>query len=341
MILCTICVIIKLAAQYKGEWLFILSELNSLKLIKNLAKLFLILIILLTIFIYTKYQPAYAVTLNNEFIGYVQNKDNFNSKIENEILNSSEENVAFVALDNVDYKYEFVNTKIIDENSVFETLKENSKNIYKVYEISNGDEDDAVYVKTEEEAQEIVNNLKSQYNKVTDNLAITSLYLEEEISDDAIKEAKDKMNEKLKEKQEEQEKIETRTVNGIYLAVLPVTGGTISSRYGSNESIRNHTHKGLDIAASYGTPIKAVADGKVIFSGTESGYGNLIILDHGNSVTTYYGHCSKLLVQNGAEVKAGDIIAKVGSTGNSTGNHLHFEIRIDGSYVNPQKYIYN
>lgn len=246
-----------------------------------------------------------------------------------------------MALDNVDYKYEFVNTKIIDENSVFETLKENSKNIYKVYEISNGDEDDAVYVKTEEEAQEIVNNLKSQYNKVTDNLAITSLYLEEEISDDAIKEAKDKMNEKLKEKQEEQEKIETRTVNGIYLAVLPVTGGTISSRYGSNESIRNHTHKGLDIAASYGTPIKAVADGKVILSGTESGYGNLIILDHGNSVTTYYGHCSKLLVQNGAEVKAGDIIAKVGSTGNSTGNHLHFEIRIDGSYVNPQKYIYN
>ena len=67
----------------------------------------------------------------------------------------------------------------------------------------------------------------------------------------------------------------------------------------------------------------------------------LIIIDHANGVQTYYGHCSKLYAKAGQEVKAGDIIAAVGSTGNSTGSHLHFEIRINDNPVNPQKYIYN
>ena len=71
------------------------------------------------------------------------------------------------------------------------------------------------------------------------------------------------------------------------------------------------------------------------------GYGYLIIIDHANGVQTYYGHCSKLYASVGDEVEPGDVIAAVGSTGNSTGNHLHFEIRIDGVTKNPQKYIYN
>lgn len=71
------------------------------------------------------------------------------------------------------------------------------------------------------------------------------------------------------------------------------------------------------------------------------GYGYLIIIAHENGVQTYYGHCSKLYAKEGETVEAGDQIAAVGSTGNSTGNHLHFEIRVNGSQVNPQKYLYN
>ena len=71
------------------------------------------------------------------------------------------------------------------------------------------------------------------------------------------------------------------------------------------------------------------------------GYGNLIILDHGNGIQTYYGHCSKLYVTKGKQVEAGDKIAAVGSTGNSTGPHLHFEIRKDGVYTDPAQYIFN
>ena len=71
-----------------------------------------------------------------------------------------------------------------------------------------------------------------------------------------------------------------------------------------------------------------------------SGYGNLVIISHGNGVETYYGHCSSITTSVGKSVTAGDVIAKVGSTGNSTGSHLHLEIRINGTAVNPQKYLY-
>ena len=87
--------------------------------------------------------------------------------------------------------------------------------------------------------------------------------------------------------------------------------------------------------------IKAVADCTVVFSLYNGSYGNLVKIDHGNGVETWYAHTSKMYVTEGQEVKAGDVIALVGSTGNSTGSHLHFEIRINDNPVNPQKYIYN
>ena len=96
----------------------------------------------------------------------------------------------------------------------------------------------------------------------------------------------------------------------------------------------------MDIAAPYGTKIVAAAKGKVTHSGWMGGYGNLIIITHDNGIQTYYGHCSKLIAKVGDEVEAGDEIAKVGSTGFSTGNHLHFEIRKNGNQINPQKYLY-
>lgn len=128
-------------------------------------------------------------------------------------------------------------------------------------------------------------------------------------------------------------------VNGIKLAMAPVTG-SITSRYGVNSSIRSSSHTGLDIAAKTGTPINVVAEGTVTFAKYNGSYGNLVKVDHGNGVETWYAHTSKMYVTVGEEVKAGDVIAAVGSTGNSTGPHLHFEIRINGEHVNPQKYLY-
>ena len=100
-------------------------------------------------------------------------------------------------------------------------------------------------------------------------------------------------------------------------------------------------HSGLDLGAPKGTPIHAARDGvvsSVIDSGS-SGYGYHVVIDHGDGMVTLYGHCSKVYVRSGQAVKQGDVIAAVGSTGRSTGNHLHFEIRINGKAVNPRNYL--
>lgn len=99
------------------------------------------------------------------------------------------------------------------------------------------------------------------------------------------------------------------------------------------------SHGGTDIAAPYGTPIVAANSGVVIFAGWHYSYGNYVIVDHGGGIATLYAHCSKLLVGNGQTVLKGDKIALVGSTGYSTGNHLHFEVRINGVRTEPMKYL--
>ena len=128
-------------------------------------------------------------------------------------------------------------------------------------------------------------------------------------------------------------------INGIKLAYLPVSG-TISSRYGVSSRIRSSNHTGLDIATTLGTPIKVVAAGTVTCASYQGSYGNLVKIDHGNGLETWYAHTKEMYVKVGDQVEAGEVIAAVGSTGNSTGPHLHFEIRINGNHVNPQDYLY-
>lgn len=98
-------------------------------------------------------------------------------------------------------------------------------------------------------------------------------------------------------------------------------------------------HSGVDLAASYGASIFAAESGTVIYAGWQSGYGNTVIVDHGGGLSTLYAHCSSIKVSNGQKVSRGQTIALVGSTGASTGPHLHFEVHVNGSAVNPENYI--
>lgn len=311
---------------------------RTIKLFKIIA---IALAIILTI-ILIKFRPAYSVSLNGENLGYVGDEEDFNNEINENILTPSETNIAFVELDNVEYTFSLVNRNEINEEEVMLALKENAKNVYRVYEVADlNNEETKVYVNTMEEAEELVSTLKEQYSEIEPDLVINPIYLDnvDEVNEENIKLAKEELTNDLQEELEEKEEIDSRTVNGIYLAVVPVTG-RITSRFGANESIRDHTHKGIDIAAVRGTPILATASGKVTFAGWSSGYGYLVKIDHGNGVETYYGHCSKLYVSAGDTVEAGEGIAAVGSTGNSTGNHLHFEIRLNGNQVNPESFVY-
>ena len=133
-----------------------------------------------------------------------------------------------------------------------------------------------------------------------------------------------------------------RLVSEAYPSSWPVRSGWVSSYYGMRrDPFHGHAafHQGIDFAASKGTEIRSAAAGMVEFSGTRDGYGLMVQIRHGNGYQTRYGHASKLLVQSGQMIERGERIALVGSTGRSTGPHLHFEVLKNGRPANPLKFL--
>jgi murein DD-endopeptidase MepM/ murein hydrolase activator NlpD len=167
-----------------------------------------------------------------------------------------------------------------------------------------------------------------------------------------LRNERDDLQEELAAMEQESSRIESQIrayqqVNGGRVTpykghfMLPVNG-----RFSSGFGVRVHPishvrkmHTGQDIAAPSGTSIRAAGPGVVISTGWRGGYGNTVIIDHGGGISTLYGHCSKIYAHSGQKVNAGDSIAAVGTTGYSTGPHLHFEVRVNGTPVNPRKYL--
>lgn len=161
-----------------------------------------------------------------------------------------------------------------------------------------------------------------------------------------LKEILDSLNQlKSFEDEELTDLSETESKLKKFLDSIPTfwpASGKVSSKFGSRKDPfegRKRFHEGIDIAASHGEDIRASASGKVILAKSYNGYGRTVIIDHGRGITTLYGHASKLLVKEGQTVSKGQLIAKVGSSGRSTGPHLHFEIRINGQAVDPLSYL--
>lgn len=128
---------------------------------------------------------------------------------------------------------------------------------------------------------------------------------------------------------------------GLSDSVTPVMG-VLTSGFGLREHpIDGETkpHEGIDLAAEIGTAVLAFADGTVDYIGESPAYGMYLQLRHENGVTSFYAHCSELCVQKGQRVSMGDVVAKVGDTGNTTGPHLHFELKRDGTFLDPQPYV--
>ena len=275
--------------------------------------------IIITLITLSKYKLVSLVTINGEEVGYVESKEKFEQEIDNYISDLKKTNIAFVDIENTPkYGLRLINrNENTNENTILSKMEEGMKFTYRLYAITLDGEEKSK-VNTLEEAETLVADLKEEYNTLELNIGIKELYTEDmqECESATVKTARNSMTQEL-------DIIENKSINGVYLACVPVSG-VITSRFGAVESIRDHTHMGIDIGANYGTPIKAVADGTITCAEEWGGYGNLVVIDHGNGVESYYGHCSKLYVTEGQKVKAGDVIAAVGSTGNSTGNHLHF-----------------
>lgn len=294
-----------------------------------------------------KYKPMYKVSISGEELGYVESKLALEESVKEDIINDSNKNVETVDLkEQPIYELKLVNrNENTEEDKIIEKAKEDATVTYKYYEVALNN-NVVETVDTSKEAEELVSEIKNDGINENINLSIVEKYTSnsEEIKTNDLEVAKvnieNKVSKTIKEiEEQEAEKNAIAEINGIKLATIPVTG-TISSRYGVRSRIRRSNHTGLDIAATTGTPIKVMADGVVTNASYSGSYGKLIKVDHGNGVETWYAHTSKMYVKKGQEVKAGDEIATVGSTGNSTGPHLHLEIRLNGEHINPQKYVY-
>lgn len=173
---------------------------------------------------------------------------------------------------------------------------------------------------------------------------------------DKLSDNEKELQQKIQEYKDEEARIENLiklasgqyTYNGEYsggVMAWPIAkeGTYITSNYGTREHpIQGiiKTHTGIDIGnAGFGAPVIAAADGIVSMASYYGGYGNCVMINHGNGISTLYGHGQKILITVGAEVKKGDLIMEVGSTGLSTGPHLHFEVRINGVHTNPLQYL--
>lgn len=289
-----------------------------------------------------KYKPVYAVTIDNTQVGYVVSKDEIEKNIEENILSYNSKNVDTVELKKTPtYELKFVDRQEkTNEQDVLIAAQKQMEITYKYYQIALNN-NVIETVDAYEDAQNIIDEIKQdEKNKDVDLKIIEQTTKSaEEVKINSVEVAKTTISKAVNNETKTQDSV-IGEVQGIKIAVKPISG-IITSRYGVSSSIRRSTHTGLDIAASSGTPIKVIADGTVTFAKYSGSYGNLVKVSHGNGVETWYAHTSKMYVTVGQEVKAGDVIAAVGSTGNSTGAHLHLEIRINGNHVNPQNYIYN
>lgn len=254
--------------------------------------------------------------------------------------------------------------KIVEEKTVIAAVEDTVTTTYKMYAVTTDGEQKAI-VASEEDAQNIINNIKEGVNEAVDlKLGIAEVYTKDNTAtsnEDAInalnevkvvKVAAYEEEQKAKAEQAKKEayakkmkSLATTTtaaasgsISGMPLSI-PVNG-SISSRFGSRSASRSTIHTGLDIASPLGTGIRAISSGTVTYAGYKGSYGNLIIINHGNGVESYYAHCSAIYVSAGQGVDSSTTIGAVGSTGNSTGPHLHLEIRVGGTPVNPQNYLY-
>jgi murein DD-endopeptidase MepM/ murein hydrolase activator NlpD len=171
----------------------------------------------------------------------------------------------------------------------------------------------------------------------------------EKAPDEAVRDTESSMVQLMQAAQEREKKYEEIRLyvknKSTLMASRPTSWpvrGWISSGFGDPNSPltgEKGFHTGVDIANDTGSPIHATADGEVAYAGWEGGYGKLVIVRHGNGYSTYYGHLSELKTAVGKHVKRGDVVGLMGATGNTTGPHLHYEVRVFGAAVNPVKYL--
>lgn len=305
---------------------------------------------------FIRYRPVYKVSINNVESGYITSKNAMEKAINDYILHGDAENVSYVIMNaTVDYEMLLVKKDIeMNEDKILTAIKDRCDVYYKVYAINVDDEEKCI-VENIEEAEKIKSEIDEKQKKFT-NQAEVEIIEKNVLSYESMSDIEVAIADIIAPLQEENDNIikirtqlaSSKTVSKEVLQELkenmkelnfikPVEGGVITSRYGWRST---GYHYGLDIGAKTGTPIYACESGIVTYSEWCGNYGYLIKVQHPGGYETYYAHCSKLVSEVGDEVNQGDLIAYVGSTGRSSGPHVHLEVRYEGNTLDPEIFVY-
>ncbi|GHV43933.1 peptidase M23 [Bacteroidia bacterium] len=250
----------------------------------------------------------------------------------NALIDSPKEKILKNQLKQQSVKYEVLNKEVDEVRTVLSDLQERDNNLYRVIFQADPLPPDTAFSINSAYYKQLINKTNSEIlvatTKKVDEVR-QQLYTQSKSYDEIVKLAKDYEN----------------RLNNVP-AIQPVLNEDltrVASGYGWRIHPIYHTsrfHAGMDFTAPEGTDIYATGNGKVILAGWKSGYGNCIEIDHSYGYITLYGHLSKILVREGQQVNRGEIIGAVGSTGLSTGPHLHYEVHLNGNVMNPQNYYY-
>ena len=328
---------------------FIINIFKRLAMVMRLSVKFIVIVVVSILLIISAivlfYKPTYAVYLNDELIGYTSDKSGLQAKINTYMESGDSDGVAFAQIDSVP-EYELCLLKkgiVTNEDEIYAKVTENGTKYYKYYAITD-DKKEKYYLENFKDAEKVIQELKEKDSNNQSDLAIVEKYDTKTKKFTSVEKCVAGLYEEKPQVITYASTSYGDTVSSGYtdlgISFVTPTTGIITSRFGSRESIRSSGHRGIDIAGSTGTPIKAVATGTVVTSTYNSSYGYYIRISHGNGVETLYAHCSQLLVSVGDTVSQGQVIAKMGSTGNSTGPHLHLEVSKNGVLYNPQNYVY-
>ena len=298
------------------------------------------------------YKPAVKTYINGEFIGYFSDEQQFD-EVYNDLVaekQNIDENVKVYLESEPTFEQSYIRDSLLEEQNVYTNLRAEIKTEYTIYELVVDGEQQMTFT-AEDQAENYINQLKSEVSDINATIEVEKVSELEDVTsteraDDILAGIVDRN--KPVDLPEEEPQTTTNTTQytaSVYNgAVAPVADGTkvwptVYNRINC-DYLGYYGHNGVDIGGASGTPIYAYMGGTVTFSGWDTtGYGNCIKISHGNGLVTIYAHCSALYVSAGQQVSAGQTIAGIGMTGWATGNHLHFEVRVNGVPVNPWTYL--
>lgn len=329
--------------------------LSTLRFIISTIIILVLIFSAVMVTVLNMYKPTVKAYINEEFIGYFSSEQQFN-EVYNELVTEKQNidpNVKVYLESEPSFEKCYIRDKVLEEQNVYTNLRAETKTEFTIYNVAVDGENKMTFM-NKDEANKYCENLKKEVAKLTTEIKeektpelkeVTSVERADSILKDIVDRNKPvEVPKAIVTKAVVAKSTSTNATASVSVAntastqggVWPTTSRYISSPYGWRWG---SFHTGTDIAGRNGDPIYAYKSGLITFAGWQTSYGNIVKIDHGNGISTWYAHCSSLLLSAGTQVSQGQLIAKMGSTGYSTGNHLHFEVRINGVHTNSYNYI--